>query len=108
MKKLLLLIFITLALSITAVSATDNITEFISDGDNEIMAHEVPITEEIISEEAQEEPVQSTVQNEPVSANESSEEPVKTTSKITTSNVKGYTTFTSTLKIKLTSNNTAL
>ena len=108
MKKLLLLIFITLALSITAVSATDNITDVISDGDDEIMAQEVPITEEIISEEAQEEPVQSTVQNEPVSANESSEEPVKTTSKITTSNVKGYTTFTSTLKIKLTSNNTAL
>lgn len=108
MKKLLLLIFITLALSIMAVSATDNITDVISDGDDEIMAQEVPITEGIITEEAQEGPVQSTVQNEPVSANESSEEPVKTTSKITTSNVKGYTTFTSTLKIKLTSNNTAL
>ena len=99
MKKLLLLIFITLILSITAVSASDNVTDVISD--DEILGHDMGIEEDAqdtLNQEA----------DDTLCANESDSEVVKTTSKITTSNVKGYTSFTSTLKIKLTSNNTAL
>ena len=108
MRKLLLLIFIIMMLSLTAVSASDNITDVISDEDDGILTLETPLDEETLAEKATEPPVQETVQDNPVSANDSSEGPVKETSKITTSNVKGYESFTSTLKIQLTSNNTSL
>ncbi len=102
MKKLLLLIFITLILSVTAVSASDNVTDVISDED--VLDQSNVLEEELIAEDN----LHQEVGDDSLSVNESDTEVVKTTSKIQTSNVKGYSSFTSTLKIKLTSNNTAL
>ena len=72
MRKLLLLIFIIMMLSLTAVSASDNITDVISDEDDGILTLETPLDEETLAEKATEPPVQETVQDNPVSANDSS------------------------------------
>ena len=100
MKRLILLLIMALALlSVAAVSAEDNMTDALADGD--VLAQDVDESEPL-SEDAGDEIVG---EEEPASDDESIN---KTSSVITASNVKGYETFTTSINIKLTSNGTAL
>ena len=96
MKRILLLILITLTLlSITAVSAEDNAT---------LISDEIAVDDEPLAQDTSDE----IIGNDTGGGDESDVEVNKTDSTITASNVKGYESFTTTVNIKLTSNGTAL
>jgi len=103
MRKLLFILLILLALlSITAVSANDNATDIVMKEDNGVSLEEMEDNgDEIITQKQD-------TGADVVNANESSSSVTKTSSKIQASNIKGYESFTTTLKIKLTSNGTIL
>lgn len=103
MKKILLISLLLTLMFCAAVSANENITDSSS---SDVLAQDTP---EVISENADEEILEQDIEESIVSETENAtSQPVKTTSKITASNVKGYSSFTSTLNVKLTSNNTVL
>ena len=114
MKKIfLLMIFTLLILSITAVSAEDNL--MVSADENAVNElQDIQIedqtnqesSEEIIAENPIDALPEDTTDNENNGENEVVEE--KANSTITASDVKGYESFTTTISIKLTANNTAL
>ena len=114
MKKIfLLMIFTLLILSISAVSADDNIMasadENAVDGLHEIQIEDQAnqeSSEEIIAENPTDALPEDTTDNENDEEDELIEE--KANSTITASDVKGYESFTTTISIKLTANNTAL
>ena len=114
MKKIfLLMIFTLLILSISAVSADDNIMasadENAVDGLHEIQIEDQAnqeSSEEIIAENPTDALPKDTTDNENNEEDEVVEE--KANSTITASDVKGYESFTTTISIKLTANNTAL
>jgi hypothetical protein len=96
MKRILLLMLITLTLlSITAVSAEDNAT---------LISDEIAVDDEPLAQDTSDE----IIGNDTGGGDESDVEVNKTDSTITASNVKGYESFTTTVNIKLTSNGTAL
>ena len=96
MKRILLLMLITLTLlSITAVSAEDNAT---------LISDEIAVDDEPLAQDTSDE----IMGNDTGGGDESDVEVNKTDSTITASNVKGYESFTTTVNIKLTSNGTAL
>ena len=96
MKRILLLMLITLTLlSITAVSAEDNAT---------LISDEIAVDDEPLAQDTSDE----IMGNGTGGGDESDVEVNKTDSTITASNVKGYESFTTTVNIKLTSNGTAL
>ena len=96
MKRILLLILITLTLlSITAVAAEDNAT---------LISDEIAVDDEPLAQDTSDE----IMGNDTGGGDESDVEVNKTDSTITASNVKGYESFTTTVNIKLTSNGTAL
>lgn len=100
MKKIILLLFITLMLlSVTAVSADDNATDIPAD---DVLSQDI-VDDEAISEDADDEEV--LADEEPAVDDETVN---KTVSEIAAPDVKGYETFTTSIKIKLTSNGTAL
>lgn len=96
MRKFLLLMVILSILTLSAVSANDNSTDITGeedlncgDADEMILAQDSSQPQDVLSED---EPVNIT----------------KTSSQITSSSVKGYESFTTTVNIKLTSNNAPL
>ena len=99
MKKILiLLIIITAIISLSAVSASENITDIVEE------AGEEPV----ISQANMSETVGEKVNTEPVSDNSTSQTPNKTASRIEASSVKGYESFKTTLTVKLTSDGKVL
>lgn len=107
------MIFTLLILSISAVSADDNIMasadENAVDGLQEIQIEDQAnqeSNEEIIAENPTDALPEDTTDNENDEEDELIEE--KANSTITASDVKGYESFTTTISIKLTANNTAL
>ena len=111
MKKLLLLLIIALTLlSVACVSANENVTDIVADdvpADEGLLAQDdVGDAQELASDDDQN--LQATETEDVIADNSSedvpSEDPVvKSSSKITASNVKGYEKFTTAIKIKLTS-----
>lgn len=97
MKKLTLILILLLALlSMSIVSANENLTDTITQD----------VDEDFIEQDLDDE-LQNT-NDDSVLNTDNNASIVKTTSKITASNVKGYESFTTTINIKLTSNNTIL
>ena len=99
MRKILLIFMVLLAvLSITAVSAQDNVTDTAFDAD----ALTQTLSDDNITQSADGDALELDVNDEVVADGE------KAASKITSSNVNGYESFSSTVSFKLTSNDKAL
>jgi hypothetical protein len=91
-KTFILLIFLSLIISVAAVSASDNATDVVAEN----------ITQDTL--DAPQEDVLSDGDIDEVEDNGSE----KASSELSSADVKGYTTFSSTVSVKLTSNGTAL
>ena len=99
MKRILLIFIFLLALvSLSAVSASDNATDIVSDDENALSEDvlETPV-DDVDSDTLEQD------DNIDVISENSTEVAEKTTSQITASDVTGYNTFTTTVKFKLTS-----